>query len=130
MGSAITACIPLAHIAKAVLLVNHEGRKLMAILPADSKINFSVINEKLCGSYQLIKEDDLYAMFSDCEQGAIPPVSEAFNLTMVCDEKLDSLEHVFLEAGDHETLLSVDHDTFEDLTASGKHLRFSQQTIH
>jgi len=130
MGSAITASIPLAHIAKAVLLVNHEGRKLMAVLAADSKISLSVINEQLRGSYQLIKEDELYTMFSDCEHGAIPPISEAFNITMICDEQLDNLERVFLEAGDHETLLSVDHQTFADLTATGKHLRFSHQVFH
>jgi Ala-tRNA(Pro) deacylase len=130
MGSAITSNVPLAHIAKAVLLVDHQGRKLMAVLPADSKINLSIINEKLFGSYQLIKEDDLFSLFSDCEQGAIPPVSEAFNINMVCDEALDNLERVFLESGDHETLLSVDHDTFEGLTAQGKHLRFSQQVFH
>ena len=130
MGSAITANIPLAHIAKAVLLVNHEGRKLMAVLPADSKISLSIINEQLRGSYQLIKEKELYSMFADCENGAIPPISEAFNITMICDQQLDELEQVFLEAGDHETLLSVDHDTFEKLTATGKHLRFSHQVFH
>ena len=130
VGSAITASIPLNQIAKAVILKDHEDRKLMAVLPAKNKISLSAINDNLMGSYQLLKEHEIYQMFNDCEHGAIPPVGEAFNMQMVCDEMLDKLEYVYIEAGDHRNLLRISHDDYETICANSKHLRFSSELIH
>lgn len=130
IGSGISANIPLNHIAKAVLLENHEGRKIMAVLPANNKISMSVLNEELRGSYQLIKEHAVYQLFNDCENGAIPPVGDAYNMPVVCDQLLDSLDNVYMEAGDHQTLLRMDRQNYEDLMANGKHIRFSREVFH
>ncbi len=130
IGTAITANISLKQIAKVVLLKNHEDRKLMAILPAAHKISITAINESLHGQYRLMKEQEVYQLFSDCNQGAIPPAPEAYHLNMVCDEELDKLPEVYLEAGDHETLLCVNQDGFHTLMTSGKHMPFSHQVFH
>lgn len=130
VGSAITANISLKQIAKAVLLKNHEDKKLMAILPADHKISLSALNDNLHGSFQLMKEKEVYQVFSDCNHGAIPPAADAYHLTMVCEAELDQLSKVYLEAGDHETLLCVNQDAFKSLMTSGKHLHFSRQVFH
>ncbi|MFQ3264611.1 MAG: Ala-tRNA(Pro) deacylase [Colwellia sp.] len=130
IGTAITANIPLKQIAKAVLLKNHEDKKLMAILPATDKISLAVINDNLHGSFELMKEHELYQLFSDCDHGAIPPAAGAYNLTMICDKKLDLLSRVYLEAGDHQTLLCVTQDDFKTLMTSGKHLNFSHEVFH
>jgi len=130
IGSAILAKIPLEKIAKAVILKDHEDRKLMAVLPAKNKISISAINENLLGNYSLLKEQDVYSMFSDCELGAIPPVGDAFNMHMICDEQLDLLDYVYFEAGDHRNLLRLSHDDFEKISEHCKHLRFSRELIH
>jgi len=130
IGTAITENISLKQIAKAVLLKSHEDRKLMAILPADRKISLSALNESLHGSYQLVKEQEVYQVFSDCNSGAIPPAADAYNMNMVCEQELDKLTKVYLEAGDHKTLLCVDQDGFHDLMATGKHMHFSHQVFH
>jgi len=130
IGSAITAKVPLNQIAKAVILKDHEDRKLMAVLPARNKISISAINNELMGSYKLLKEKEVYQMFSDCEHGAIPPVGDAFNMHMICDELLDKLDYVYLEAGDHRNLLRVNHQDFETMAAKSKHLRFSHEVFH
>jgi len=130
IGSAIMANIPLNQIAKAVILKDHEDRKLMAVLPAKNKISFSAINDNLRGSYKLLKEQEVNRMFSDCEHGAIPPVGDAFNMHMICDEMLDQLEYVYIEAGDHRTLLRISHKDYETIAAKSKHLRFSSEVIH
>ncbi|PKG85908.1 hypothetical protein CXF85_03810 [Colwellia sp. 75C3] len=130
VGTAITASISLKQIAKAVLLKNHEDKKLMAILPASDKLSLSVVNDKLHGSFKLIKERELYQLFSDCNQGAIPPAPVAYHLTMICEKKLDRLSKVYLESGDHETLLCVTQDDFKTLMTSGKHLHFSHEVFH
>lgn len=130
IGTAITASIPLKHIAKAVLLKNHEDKKLMVILPAADKIRLSVLNDNLHGSFQLMKERELYQLFSDCNHGAIPPAPVSYHLTMVCEKKLNNLSKVYLESGDHETLLCVAQDDFKTLMTSGKHLNFSREVFH
>jgi len=130
IGSAIHAQIPLNLIAKAVILKDHEGRKVMAVLPAKNKISLSAINDELFGSYHLVKEKEIYTLFNDCEYGAIPPVAEAYNMSMVCDKLLDNLEYVYIEAGDHHNLLRIYHDDFETMTNNGKHLRFSRESFH
>jgi Ala-tRNA(Pro) deacylase len=130
IGSAVAAQIPLNQIAKAVLLSDHEGRKIMAVLPANNRISLSALNEKLHASYQLVKENEVYSMFADCEKGAIPPVASAYNMPMVCDKILDQLETVYIEAGDHETLLRLDRKAFEIMMEEGRHLHFSREVYH
>ena len=130
VGSAIMAKIPLNQIAKAVILKDHEDRKLMAVLPAKNKVSLSAINDHLMGSYKLLKEQEIYQMFSDCEHGAIPPVGDAFNMHMICDEMLDTLDYVYIEAGDHRKLLRISHKDYETMAAKSKHLRFSTEVIH
>jgi Ala-tRNA(Pro) deacylase len=130
ISSAISANVPLDHIAKAVILKDHQDRFMMAVLPGNNKINLSVINNELMGSYQLLQEDELYKLFNDCENGAVPPIAQAYNMGMVCDNSLDELEDVYLEAGDHERLICINKQSFEKLTANAKHIRFSQQMIH
>jgi len=130
LGSAITAKVPLNQIAKAVILKDHEDRKLMAVLPAKNKISISAINDNLRGSYKLLKEQEINQMFKDCEHGAIPPVGDAFNIHMICDEMLDNLDHVYIEAGDHRTLLRISHKDYETISAKSFHLRFSSELIH
>ncbi|NQY48892.1 MAG: YbaK/EbsC family protein [Colwellia sp.] len=130
VGTAITANISLKQIAKAVLLKNHEDKKLLAILPAADKISLSVLNENLHGSYQLMKEQEVYQVFSDCNPGAVPPAADAYHLSMVCEQELAKLSKVYLEAGDHETLLCVNQHDFKTLMTSGKQLHFSREVFH
>ncbi|KGJ99038.1 aminoacyl-tRNA deacylase [Thalassotalea sp. ND16A] len=130
VSTAVTANVPLNQIAKGVMLSDHEGRKLMAVLPANNKVTMSRVNEELLGSYHLIKENQVYELFKDCEHGAVPPVGIAYNMSMICDSLLDELDEVYIEAGDHENLLCIDKQGFEKLTASARHARFSREVIH
>ncbi len=130
IGSAILAQIPLNQIAKAVILKDHEDRKLMAVLPAKNKISISAINDNLMGNYKLLKEQEVYQMFKDCEHGAVPPVGDAFNMHMICDEMLDTLDYVYIEAGDHRNLLRIKHEDYAVISENCKHLRFSSELIH
>lgn len=130
IGTAVSANVALNQIAKAVLLSDHEDRKLMAILPANNRISLAALNEHLHASYRLVKESEVYQIFADCDLGAIPPAPEAYNMNMVCDEELDKLDSVYLEAGDHETLLRIDKQGFKSMMKSGKHLHFSHQVFH
>lgn len=132
VGTAINAQVPLSQIAKAVILLDHEDRKLMAVLPASNKISLSKLNDELMASYQLVKEEDIAKMFNDCDYGAIPPVGQAYNMSVVFDDKLQELDYVYIEAGDHESLIKLSKADFIRLMELdlARHTRFSHEVYH
>ena len=130
IGTAISAEIPMHQIAKAVILKDHEGKHLMAIVPADYKVSLSLLSDELNRSLKLAKEAEVYQMFTDCDIGAVPPVPSAYHLDAVYDEELKMEQELFLESGDHETLLQVSREDFMRLMASYKHSKFSHKVFH
>ncbi|MCP4986798.1 MAG: hypothetical protein GY928_12330 [Colwellia sp.] len=75
-----------------------------------------------------MKERAVSQVFADCNQGAIPPAPYAYN--MICEQELDKISQVYLESGDHKTLLCLSQDGFHKLMTSGKHIHFSRQVFH
>ncbi|NRD74966.1 YbaK/EbsC family protein [Shewanella sp. VB17] len=130
ISSAEAAKISPAQIAKAVILEDHEGRKMMAVLLANHKISLGSLGEKLNRDLHLINEQDVYTMFNDCEKGAIPPLGNAYNIEAVYDDLLIQSKELYLEAGDHNSLLRINRDDFIRLIKDAKHLRFSHRTLH
>jgi len=130
IGSAITASISPKTIAKAVVLEDHESRHLMAILPANHKVSLHKLNDKLDAKLHLVEEEQVYKMFSDCEPGAVPAIGQAYNMNSIYDETLDQLDDVYLEAGDHETLIHLSKAQFGKLMTNTKHSQFSSQNYY
>jgi Ala-tRNA(Pro) deacylase len=130
IGTAISAEIPMHQIAKAVILEDHEGKHIMAIVPADYRVSLSMISEELNRSFKLAKEAEVYQMFTDCDSGAVPPVPNAYYLEAVYDEALCTEQELYLESGDHETLIQINREDFMRLMASYKHSRFSRKVFH
>ncbi|GAA5645084.1 MULTISPECIES: aminoacyl-tRNA deacylase [Vibrio] len=130
LHSGIAAGVPLNHLAKGVVLEDHDGKHMMAILPANAKINLAILNDEMNATFHLVKEQEIYRMFNDCENGAIPPVGRAYHMAMVCDTSLTDLDHVYLEAGDHETLIMLDKTAFRRLMEHSKFIHFSSQVFH
>lgn len=130
LHSAVAASIPLMNLAKGVVLEDHEGKHLMAVLPANAKISFSILNDELNANYHMVKEQQVYNMFEDCEHGAVPPVGDAYHMRMVYDKSLADLDHVYIEAGDHQTLIKLDRDAFIKLMSQGRQMHFASQIFH
>jgi len=130
LGSAIAACIEPNRIAKAVILEDHESRHLMAILPADKKISLTKLQMLLDSTLHLVGERALADMFSDCQQGAIPAFSRAYHLNAIYDEALTQMQDIYVEAGDHQTLIRLSAGQFLKLMGETKHARFSSELLH
>jgi Ala-tRNA(Pro) deacylase len=60
-------------------------------------------------------EGEIEALFADCETGAVPPVGSAYGLKTVIDESLDGLSDVYIEGGDHESLIHMTKQQFGSL---------------
>ena len=101
LGSAKMAQISPMKLAKAVILEDHEGRHMMAILPSTNRISFHKLEDEMNRDFHLLSEQKVYELFKDCEPGAVPPVGHAYHMDSVYDELLSDQKDVFIEAGDH-----------------------------
>jgi Ala-tRNA(Pro) deacylase len=114
MRTASAARIPPHRLAKAVVLEDEEGQ-VMAVLPADRWLQLGRVRKALGRNLGLCTERELAASFTDCEVGAVPPIGDAYGMQTIVDEELEREPEVFLEAGDHEVLMRLSHDSFSRL---------------
>ena len=59
--------------------------------------------------------------------GAIPALAQAYGVTTVVDSRLETAPEVWIEAGDHERLLHLTHDSFLALMREASHGRISHE---
>jgi Ala-tRNA(Pro) deacylase len=111
------------HIAKGVLLNDDHGF-LLAIVPADQWLNFDRLRDELDRELQLSTEEDVEAVFMDCDPGAVPPFGEAYGLESILDDALTSLAKVYVEAGDHQQLVVLSSEQFLSLMQGVRHGHF------
>jgi len=102
-------------LAKAVLLKGN-GSYLLAVVPASCVVQIDKVSGLLDCSVGLATETDIQAVFADCEPGAVPPLGSAYGLETVIDERLERPADIYLEAGDHKSLIHLTQQQFNGLT--------------
>lgn len=118
------------HLAKPVMLEDDTGC-LMAVVPADRDVNIGTLARMLDRhELHLADERRIADLFPDCDLGAMPPVGMPWGIDMVVDEALEASEVVYLEAGDHETLLQMTHDEFHMLMRTAPHGKIGRRMLH
>jgi Ala-tRNA(Pro) deacylase len=125
LRTASVARIPPHRLAKAVMFEDEEGM-VMAVLPANRRVQIGQLRKALGRNVGLATEDTLSERFNDCEIGAIPPVGPAYGIQTILDDELDSEPEVFLEAGDHEALMRIKHDDFMWMMRGAMHGHFAR----
>ena len=65
----------------------------------------------------LASEDEIERLFEDCDRGAVPPLGECYGLDVIIDDSIDARRHVYMEGGDHATLIRMEGEQFARLTA-------------
>lgn len=128
--TACAACIPAHQLAKSVVLEDDAGC-VMAVIPADRTLSIDDFGH-LLGRHRLklANEARIALLFKDCDAGAIPPVGMAWGVETVVDAALEECNVVFMEAGDHESLLRMSHDQFHELMRTQPHGHFCQLRAH
>lgn len=137
MRTAEASQIPGECLAKGVVLrTEHElhgdcfsqpshSSYILAVLPASHRINLQDLRTHLGFDVVLANEHEVEELFEDCSPGAIPPIGECYGLDVVVDESVVGQPEVYLEAGDHETLVHLSRDQFARLLQTAKQGRFS-----
>ena len=113
------------QLAKAVVLRRHDGSFMLAVLPASRHVRLSDLATLLGEDVDLATEGEIDRLFGDCQHGAVPPVGDCYDLDWIIDESIDDKGDVYLEAGDHATLIRLSYAQFAKLTAEAGHGRFS-----
>ncbi|MCI0601211.1 MAG: YbaK/EbsC family protein [Beijerinckiaceae bacterium] len=112
------------RIAKAVVLRDTNGF-VLAILPASHHIRLSDLETRLGFDVDLATEQEIEQLFEDCERGAVPPAGECYGLDVIVDDSIEEQPDVYLEAGDHATLIHLTHAQFARFTEKAWRGRFS-----
>lgn len=119
------AChIPGDRLAKGVVLPR-DGEYMLAILPASHHLRPSELKTILGGNVHMAQETEIGELFRDCAHGAVPAVAKCYGLDTIVDDSIEAQPDIYMEAGDHETLLHMGHAQFARLTANALHGRFS-----
>ena len=122
--TAEAAHIPGDRLAKGVVL-RRNGDYLLAVVPASHHLRLSDLRTELGDHVAMANEAEINRLFSDCAHGAIPAVGKCYGLNMIVDDSMEAQPEVYIEAGDHQTLLQLTRAQFSRLTADALHGRFS-----
>jgi Ala-tRNA(Pro) deacylase len=114
MVTAAAARVPGDRLAKAVIVKDGDDY-LMVVVPSDYHVHLGALHRKLGRDVGLATEPELVSLFPDCDEGAVPPVGEAYGLKSMIDKSLLELPEVYFEAGDHEHLVKMTGPNFQAL---------------
>ncbi|MCC8954937.1 YbaK/EbsC family protein [Bradyrhizobium sp. Pear77] len=127
MSSALTAqaChVPGDRVAKAIVL-RRNGGYLLAVLPASHHLRLADLRASFGDDIAMATESEIDRLFADCARGAVPAAGICYGLDVIVDDSIQMQPEIYIEAGDHETLLHLGRAQFACLTAGCLHGRFS-----
>lgn len=108
---------PPQQVAKTVMLhANHSYRDLVAIVPADARIDFEKVSHMIGGAeIRLATEQDVALRCRDCEPGVLPPFGSQYGMMTLVDESLSSQEHIVIESNSRTEALQLKWEDFRRL---------------
>jgi Ala-tRNA(Pro) deacylase len=112
---AASAHITGRELAKTVI-VQLDGEKAMAVLPANRKIVLQDLRE-VTGADQVkfVPEDEFKRLFPDCEIGAMPPFGNLYGMEVFVAGSLADNEEIAFNAGSHTEVIKLAYHDFERL---------------
>jgi len=120
LQTALTTHVAGDSLAKGVVLTR-EGGCVLAVVPASSKVRLDAIEEMLHCPVGLASEDEASSLFPDCEAGAVPPIGAAYGLDTIIDDSLDHQRDLYIEGGDHRSLIHMPGVEFQNLMKDVPH---------
>jgi len=113
------------RLAKAIVL-RRDGGYMLAVVPASHRLKLPELRARLGDDdIDMANEHEINRLFADCAHGAVPAIGTCYGLALIVDESIQQQPEIYIEAGDHETLLHLSHEQFVRLTADAPHGRFS-----
>ena len=114
-------------LAKGIVLRRGGSDYMLAVVPASHHIQLADLRSHFGDDVQMAKEEEIDSLFPDCAHGAVPAVGQCYGLSLLVDDSLETKPQVYIEAGDHETLIRMTHAQFAQLMFGARHGRFSEK---
>ncbi|HEY8009227.1 MAG TPA: YbaK/EbsC family protein [Methylocella sp.] len=111
-------------LAKGIVL-RHDSDYVLAVLPASHHIRLSELRMQLGDDVDLASENEIAELFRDCVYGAVPAVGVCYALDVIVDDSIEEQPEIYMEGGDHATLVHMGHAQFAQLTVDARHGCFS-----
>lgn len=103
------------QVAKSVVL-KIDGKLCVFIEPANYKVDLQALQTQLgARSVELAHEYEFEDTFPGCEVGAIPPMSELFDVDVYVDDVMKYQDEITFSAGNHSELIKMRFKDFEKL---------------
>jgi Ala-tRNA(Pro) deacylase len=112
------------RVAKGIVL-RRNGGYMLAVMPASHHLDLSELSARFGDGVEMANETEIHRLFADCAYGAVPAVGACYGLDLIVDDSIEKQPEIYMDAGDHETLLHLSHAQFARLTANALHGRIS-----
>lgn len=97
---------------------------VVAVLPADKRIQLGELRRKCQRVLSLATEEDVERLFFDCVPGAAPALGKAYGVEVIYDDSITDSEDIYFEGGTYTDLVHLSTDDFIDLLSDAMHGNF------
>ena len=98
-----------------VVMVKANGDKLMAVLPADHRVDLEKLDQATGRRTALATEAEFKAVFPDCAVGAMPPFGNLYNVATYVDKSFTEDDYIVFEAGTHADAIKMSYADYARL---------------
>jgi HD-like signal output (HDOD) protein/prolyl-tRNA editing enzyme YbaK/EbsC (Cys-tRNA(Pro) deacylase) len=91
---------------KTILLIDRSGPAVLA-LPFLGTPDLDALNASTNRQFQVVDDQKAGKLFSDCDEGHLPFISQPYGLNVYVDDSVLSLEYGFVSSGCASTLLKL-----------------------
>jgi len=92
-----------------VVIVQSSGERLMAVLPADHRVDLEKLGQITGKRMTLATEAEFKALFPDCAVGTMPPFGNLYHLPTYVDRSLTEDAFIVFEAGTHTDAIKMSY---------------------
>ena len=97
------------------VIVRGGGQVYMLVLPASRHVDFTRAGDLVGTKLEMVAEEELQAIFPDCEIGAETPFGSQYGLTTYVDESVSGLDEIVFRAGRHDQTVKMSYADYEKL---------------
>ena len=92
-----------------VVMVKADTELLMAVLPADHRVELEQFDRLTGKRTMLATEADFKALFPDCAIGTMPPFGKLYGVPTWVDKSLTEDDYIVFEAGTHSDAVRMSY---------------------
>ena len=95
-----------------VVMVKTDGAPMMAVLPADHRVDLEKFDRLTGKPTVLATETEFKTLFPDCAVGTMPPFGSLYGLETYVDRSLAENETIVFEVGTHSDAVKMRYGDF------------------